>query len=509
MNNESQNSPIKKSKNGWKSYWPLGIVVALVLIGWYLAAGSSLFDSQAAGPRDEATRTSSSTTSSREPGPGGSSLVPASTTADTASHSIDETTRSSSGTAGGGRFHLGNGTDSYREADVISTEYDFAIHDMTSLEARWRPKIDRHFAILSGRDHTGTVNTGVHSVIINMGRLADGEQSATLHALPVPNKAACTRPAFNTLYPGGENFVGGPGLPNDAPGYRIIVADDREAVYLPARTRGSYCIMGRVYLRRPGTSNTYAEVARRIFYLNSPRITSRQYADIGWVERRMTALGLFKDGTPSLPGPTDSIVKNHLLTGLQMHDRHQKNGTLFVRFSDFSGHPVISNPTTGARIGHVEFNKLEVYDANEGHNDCVGSLRGKVDVNNVTWLSPHHRNRMRDSDDLIGGFTNKKDMLDGLLLQYRNGIEGRFEYPGIDIPLTGDDAGKRLCFMVTMDYVGYVNGETRRTKDSVIRQFVLRFVMDRDITCPQIIGDRVLGPYSCHPQRNKGFDRDY
>ena len=113
MNNESQNSPIKKSKNGWKSYWPLGIVVALVLIGWYLAAGSSLFDSQAAGSRDETTRTStsSSTTSSRESGSSGSSSstttsTPSRPVVDSHSGSIPYTPR-------------GNPT-SFEEAEVIT-----------------------------------------------------------------------------------------------------------------------------------------------------------------------------------------------------------------------------------------------------------------------------------------------------------------------------------------------------------------------------------------------------
>ena len=64
-----ENENVKKKSN-WKSYWPLGIVVALVLIGWYLAAGSSLFDSQAAGPQAPVSRSATSTATGA-PGPDG------------------------------------------------------------------------------------------------------------------------------------------------------------------------------------------------------------------------------------------------------------------------------------------------------------------------------------------------------------------------------------------------------------------------------------------------------
>ena len=40
--------PSKKSV--WKNYWPVGVVIVLVVIGWYLASGSAQFESQASRP---------------------------------------------------------------------------------------------------------------------------------------------------------------------------------------------------------------------------------------------------------------------------------------------------------------------------------------------------------------------------------------------------------------------------------------------------------------------------
>ena len=37
----------KKSKNNWQSYWPVGVVIVLVLIGWYVATSSSWWQSEA------------------------------------------------------------------------------------------------------------------------------------------------------------------------------------------------------------------------------------------------------------------------------------------------------------------------------------------------------------------------------------------------------------------------------------------------------------------------------
>ena len=64
IENENQT---KSQKNNWKSYWPLGVVVVLVIIGWYLAAGSSLFDSQAAPPQARSSSASSATSVASRP----------------------------------------------------------------------------------------------------------------------------------------------------------------------------------------------------------------------------------------------------------------------------------------------------------------------------------------------------------------------------------------------------------------------------------------------------------